>query len=90
MAALCAAAHEHRTGLELNANPARLDLRDVHVRLAMESGTLVPIDTDAHHPGDFDLLRYGIYTGRRGGLRRSACPNCWEADALHEWVRSKR
>ena len=90
MAQLCAAAHEHRTGLELNSNPARLDLRDTHVRLAMESKTLVPIDTDAHHPGDFELLRYGIYTGRRGGLTRAHCPNCWEHEPLHDWIRSKR
>ena len=90
MSELCAAAREHRTGLELNANPARLDLRDSHVRLAMETGALVPIDTDAHHPGDFDLLKYGIFTGRRGGLTRSSCPNCWESDQLHEWIRSKR
>ncbi|MEE2682105.1 MAG: DNA polymerase/3'-5' exonuclease PolX [Planctomycetota bacterium] len=90
MRALCSAAHAHRTGLELNANPARLDLRDAHVRLAMECSTLVPIDTDAHHPGDFELLRYGICTARRGGLTRAACPNCWDHDPLHEWIRSKR
>ena len=90
MAELCAAASEHRTGLELNANPARLDLRDAHVRLAMEHGVLVPVDTDAHHPDDFDLLRYGIGTARRGGLTRSACPNCWAASELMEWITSKR
>ena len=90
MTELCEAAREHRTGLELNANPARLDLRDTHVRLAMELGTLVPIDTDAHHPGDFELLRFGILTARRGGLTQSACPNCWESGQLHEWIRSKR
>ena len=87
---LCAAAREHRTALELNANPARLDLRDAHVRLAMEHGVLVTVDTDAHQPEDFDLLRYGIGTARRGGLTRSACPNCWEAADLMDWIGSKR
>jgi DNA polymerase (family 10) len=51
---------------------------------------MVTIDTDAHGPGDFDLLKYGIMTARRGGLRRSLCPNCWTADELNSWIRSKR
>ena len=90
LATLVAAAVEHDTALELNANPWRLDLRDRHVRMAAEAGALVVIDTDAHRPQDFDLLRYGILTARRGGLGRSLCPNCWDADRLHAWIRSKR
>ena len=90
MAQLLAAAKEHDTALELNANPWRLDLRDRHVRMAQEAGVLVTIDTDAHGPADFDLLRYGIMTARRGGLSRSLCPNCWGEDQLLDWIRSKR
>jgi DNA polymerase (family 10) len=90
MAQLLAAAKEHDTALELNANPWRLDLRDRHVRMAQDAGALVTIDTDAHGPGDFDLLRYGILTARRGGLSRSLCPNCWAEDRLLDWIRSKR
>jgi DNA polymerase (family 10) len=90
MATLVAAATEHDTALELNANPWRLDLRDRHVRLAAEAGTLVTIDTDAHKPADFELLKFGILTGRRGGLTQDLCPNCWEAERLHGWIRSKR
>lgn len=90
MAQLLAAAREHDTALELNANPWRLDLRDRHVRMAQEAGVLVTIDTDAHGPADFDLLRYGIMTARRGGLSRSLCPNCWDEERLLDWIRSKR
>ena len=90
MPTLLAAAKQHRTALELNANPWRLDLRDAHVRLASEAGTYVTIDTDAHGPSDFELLKYGVLTGRRGGLTQALCPNCWDADTLHEWIRSKR
>ena len=90
MGQLLAAAKEHDTALELNANPWRLDLRDRHVRMAQEAGVLVTIDTDAHGPADFDLLRYGIMTARRGGLSRSLCPNCWGEDQLLDWIRSKR
>lgn len=90
MGQLLAAAKEHDTALELNANPWRLDLRDRHVRMAQEAGVMVTIDTDAHGPADFDLLRYGILTARRGGLSRSLCPNCWGEDELLDWIRSKR
>jgi DNA polymerase (family 10) len=58
--------------------------------MAQDAGALVTIDTDAHGPGDFDLLRYGIMTARRGGLSRSLCPNCWGEDQLLDWIRSKR
>ena len=90
MAALVEAAAECRTALEINANPLRLDLRDTHVRLAVGAGCLVAINTDAHSPEDFDLLRYGLLTARRGRLGPDQCINTWPADRLHEWLSSKR
>lgn len=90
MQELIAAAREHDTALELNANPWRLDLRDKHVRLAAESHALVTVDTDAHHPGDFELLKFGVLTARRGGLTQKLCPNCWTAKKLLKWIQSKR
>lgn len=99
MATLVAAAAEHQTALEINANWMRLDLRDSHVRLAVESwskttksrpGCLVTIDCDVHAPVDFDQLRFGVLTARRGGLRPEMCPNTWTAARLHHWLKSKR
>ena len=54
--------------LELNAQPKRLDLTDVHARLAKEEGVLVAIDSDAHTAHDFGNLDYGIGQARRGWL----------------------
>ncbi len=54
--------------LELNANPRRLDLLDVHCRLARDEGVLVSIDSDAHGVRDFANLRYGVGQARRGWL----------------------
>jgi DNA polymerase (family 10) len=54
--------------LELNAQPKRLDLTDVHARLAKEEGVLVAIDSDAHTVHDFGNLDYGIGQARRGWL----------------------
>lgn len=90
MHALCAAAAEHGTALEINCSPRRLDLRDRHVRLALEAGCEIAIDTDAHAAEHFDNLRYGVLTGRRGGLTAQACINTWPADRLAQWLARSR
>ena len=86
VAALVEAASDCDTALEINANPLRLDLRDTHVRLAVEAGCPVAIYTDAHRPEDFDLLRYGVITGRRGRLCPNQCINPGTAKRLHTWL----
>lgn len=85
-----AAAVAHGTAMEVNANHYRLDLRDTHVRAAVEAGALITIDTDAHVIADFDELRYGILTARRGWLTPARCPNTWAAADLAAWLRRKR
>ncbi len=54
--------------LELNANPIRLDLKDVHCRMAIESGVKIAISTDAHSTGGLGNIRYGVDQARRGWL----------------------
>jgi len=90
MGALFAAAAKHDVALELNANWQRLDLRDVHVKGALEAGCKIAIDTDAHREAHFDMLVYGVLTARRAGLEPAACVNTWSAEELHAWLRSKR
>ena len=87
IAALVAAAAEHDTALEINANFRRLDLRDAHVRAAVDAGALIAINTDAHRPDDFDNLRYGILTARRGWLPAARCINTWTAARLKKWLK---
>jgi len=57
-----------RTGtvLEIDAYPDRLDLRDEYVRACVEAGVLMSIDSDAHAPEHFSVLKFGIGTARRG------------------------
>ncbi len=83
-------AKAHGTALEVNANTMRLDLRDAHVRVCVDTGTLVAIDTDAHSAGDFDQLRYGVLTARRGWLGCKLCINTWEPRTLIQWLKAKR
>ena len=57
------------TMLELNANPARLDLDDVHVAAASGRGIPIVINTDAHHRDGLAVMVHGIRQAQRGGLR---------------------
>ncbi|MDO8473948.1 MAG: DNA polymerase/3'-5' exonuclease PolX [bacterium] len=54
------------TILEINAQPRRLDLKDVHIRKVKEAGVKMIIDSDAHSIEHFKFLRYGIAQARRG------------------------
>lgn len=90
MQELLAAAKEHDVALEVNAHWMRLDLRDTHVRAASEAGAKIAIDCDVHAPGDFDNLRYGVMTARRGWLTKDLCVNAMTRAQLRRWVRSKR
>jgi DNA polymerase (family 10) len=65
----------HGKLLELNANPMRLDLNDVHCAAAKERGIRIVISTDAHSVQDLALMRYGILQARRGGLTRDDVAN---------------
>ncbi len=64
------AAKQHGKCLELNANPERLDLDDVHCAAARSAGIPVVINSDAHSPAGMDVMAYGILQARRGGLTR--------------------
>jgi len=68
MLAIVRAAKKRGRYLELNAQPDRLDLDDVHARMAREEGVLVAVDSDAHSTFDFAHLKYGIGQARRGWL----------------------
>ena len=89
MDAVFEAALEHDVALEINANPRRLDLKDIYVRRAMELGVKLSINTDAHAPDQFDLLHFGIATARRGWATPEAVINCWEPDRLLGWLAAR-
>ena len=90
MKKVIAAAAERGVALELNANGWRLDVRDSHARLAIESGVKLSINTDAHGPPDLDQLIFGILTARRAGATASDVVNCMSKQALGQWLASTR
>ncbi|MCA1830150.1 MAG: DNA polymerase/3'-5' exonuclease PolX [Actinobacteria bacterium] len=64
--AVCAAAVRTGTALEVNCFPDRMDLRDEHVRWAIERGVTISIDTDSHAPKHLGNVRFGVGTAQRG------------------------
>ncbi len=62
------AAAERRCTVEINAHPDRLDLNDVHCRMAKDLGVKIAISTDAHSAEGLDMMRFGVDQARRGWL----------------------
>lgn len=52
--------------LEINASPARLDLNDVNIKAAIQSGCKLVIGTDAHALDHLKFMELGVATARRG------------------------
>ena len=73
--AVFTAAKKHGKFLELNANPARLDLNDIQLATAASRGIPIVINSDAHSTDGLDVLRYGTLQARRGGLTKEHVAN---------------
>ena len=63
-------ARERGCFLEINAQPERLDLVDIHARMAKEEGVLLAVNTDAHSIYDFANLHFGLQQAQRGWLEK--------------------
>ena len=80
-------AAERPCWMELNAQPARLDLDDVLAREAAASGVLLSIASDAHRVEDFALLEGGVRQARRAWLSASAIANTRPLGELRRLLR---
>ncbi|MCU1287274.1 MAG: polymerase family protein [Acidobacteriales bacterium] len=70
MDAVLRAAAKNKVAMELNAYPDRLDLCDMHLRMAKERGVKIVINTDSHHTSHMEKLKYGILQARRAWLTK--------------------
>ena len=62
--------------LELNAQPDRLDLNDINLKLAKDMGVRVSMGTDAHNMDNLLYMRFGVNQARRGWLEKKDIVNC--------------
>jgi DNA polymerase (family 10) len=84
------AARDAGIALEINAHPSRLDLDWHRCRAARDMGIPILINTDAHAPVQMELMEYGVFTARRGWLRKDDVLNTLPADRMEEWLRKVR
>ena len=78
------------TALEVNANPWRLDLKDVHCKMAIEAGVKLAIGTDAHSIAGLGLMGFGVATAGRGWTTKPDVLNTFSVPAIRKFVHSKR
>ena len=83
------AAAAHGVLMEINSQPHRVDLCDLHARMAKERGIKLVINTDGHTLVEMDQMRYGIFAARRAGLEKGDVLNTLEADEMLDAVRRK-
>lgn len=73
--------------VEVNSRPERLDPPKRLLRLAVEAGCLVSIDTDAHAPGQLDWQPYGCERAAACGVPVESVVNARSAEELLAWTR---
>jgi DNA polymerase (family 10) len=76
------AAKKTKTILEINAHPARLDLKDIYIKKVKEAGVKMIVNSDAHHIRELKLMEYGVAQARRGWAEKKDIINCWEVEKL--------
>jgi DNA polymerase (family 10) len=84
---LIATAKQTGTIMEIDAYPDRLDLKDEHVRLCVEAGVKMAIDSDAHSPTHFPYLEYGIAQARRGWAAKTDIINAWPVKKMLKFLK---
>jgi len=90
IAAVVEHAAQTHTALEVNANPWRLDLKDVHCKMAIEAGVKLAIGTDAHSTAGLALMGYGVATAARGWATKADVLNTLSAAKIKNWAKTKR
>lgn len=90
MQAVIETALKTRTFLEINASWHRLDLKDTHIRLAMQAGVPLTINTDAHSTQGLEQMVYGVLTARRGSATRKNIVNTWSLNTLRKKIENQR
>jgi DNA polymerase (family 10) len=78
------------TALEINAHPARLDIKDEHILWAKRHGVKFAVSTDAHSTVHLALRRFGVATAQRGWLTKDDVINAWPLTKLQRFLRKGR
>lgn len=83
--AVIEAAAERGVGIEINANPRRLDMDWRLWRRAREKGVRTAINPDAHSTGGLDDVRFGAAVARKGWVAPEDVVNTWDLQAVKDY-----
>ncbi len=83
------AAAKHGVAMECNAYPDRLDLKDVHLRMAKQRGVKIVISTDSHSTRHLNFMKYGVLTARRGWIEKKDVVNTLPLEQMLAALRPK-
>jgi len=83
------ACREYGTAVEINSRPERLDPPRRLLRMALDMGCLVSIDTDAHAPGQLEWQVYGCQRAADCGVPPDRVINTRSASELLAWTADK-
>ena len=87
-AVVFAACAEKGTAVEINSRPERQDPPGELLTLAVETGCVFAISTDAHAPGQLDFLDYGCERAVRYDVPPERVVNTWPLERLLAWSQS--
>jgi DNA polymerase (family 10) len=90
MEAVLSCANEYNIAMELNSYPERLDLNDLHLRMAKERGVVVSIATDSHATEQLNNMEYGLHTARRAWLEKEDVLNTKTLKGMREFLAKRR
>lgn len=85
-AAVFEACAANGVAVEINSRPERRDPPSRLLNLALDTGCLFSIDTDAHAPGQLDFLGYGAQRALDAGVPQERIVNTWAVDRLLSWT----
>lgn len=77
---------ENDVAVEINSRPERRDPPTKLLELARDTGCLFSIDSDAHAPGQLDMLDYGCARAEEAGIDPERIVNTWPEERLLAWA----
>lgn len=84
--AVFGACAEQGVAVEINSRPERRDPPTRLLEMARDLGCLFSIDSDAHAPGQLDMLDYGCHRAEEAGIDPDRIVNTWPRERLLDWA----
>jgi putative hydrolase len=82
-----AEAARHQVAIEIDGDPSRQDVDHDLARLAVETGCVLALDSDAHSAAELGYVETAIAHARLARVPAERVINCWPVEQLLDWAR---